>query len=178
MSKRISQREAAKRRKAYRDAHLFSWAPILGERGWRLSLKKPAIVHHIAGGRLVDEYERPENYFPISDFPVANEHMGWAHGLDAKAANPFWDETAAEPGQMKLKGYWQAQARIQCWALKLLAGETPAEVAEQLMRGRGLTWWLPTMGEDTSLEDVILSAAAVFAMDIKVFPCRKGVMLV
>lgn len=134
---RISEDEARSRRAAYARKHTRCWCIIPHLKGLDICLAPKPFVHHITGGRLLDAYEQPENYFPLTGRVGHDHHLGWGHGQD--------------PGQ----GMTQREARLWCFALKYILGEVNTEQAKKLMRGRGLIWWEPGMGEAWELEHEI-----------------------
>lgn len=125
---KISEDEARERREAYAKTHKKCWCIIPHAKGLDLCLGAKPSVHHITGGRLLDAYEQPWNYFPLVGRPGHDHHLGWAHGQDQR------------------QGMTQAEARLWCFALKYLFGETTTDQATHLMRGRGLKWWQPSWG--------------------------------
>ena len=140
---KIGDAEARARRKAYMAEHRDCWCllPRSGG-GVVLCLLARPVCHHLTGGRGLDEYEQPANYYPLGDRPGHDHHKGWAHGQDA-----VWQMT-------------QREARLWCFALKLGIGEVTVEQAAQLMRGRGLLWWRPEMGAEWTLADELGKRAA------------------
>jgi len=148
---KISKAEAKGRRDAYRKANPYCRAILIVPRGLKLCGCRGASVHHLSRGRLVDEYERPDNYLGLGDPPACSCHAEWGHA-----------------GK---KIYSEDDNRVWGFALKFALGEATLERIRFLMTGR--SWWKPEDGEDWSLADEIQKRAEILRRSLVNFPKKK-----
>lgn len=136
---KISKAECLKRREAYRVKHHNCWCLLVDKDGISICLGARPVpsVHHICGGRGLDDYEVEDNYYPLIGVPGHDHHLGWGHGQDIHMQTT------------------QSEARLWCFALKYLIGECDPLTAGMLMMDRGLKWWKESMGGKWDLEDEI-----------------------
>ena len=148
---KISKAEAESRRKKYIDEFPSCRAILIVGRGLKLCGCRRASCHHLARGRLVDEYEQPDNYLGLGDPPACSCHAEWGHA-----------------GK---KIYTEDDNRVWGFALKFALGEATIERIRFLMKGR--SWWKPEDGEDWSLEDEIRKRAEILRRTLVNFPKKK-----